>query len=303
MYTIKQASLRSGVSVPLIRAWQRRYGLLEPKRTASGYRMYDDAGIATLIRVRMLTEAGWSASEASRAVLAGEVPEAPIAADIGEPPSPQDGPSFTERFVDAARRRDMAGLGALLDVMLAQGSFERVVDDLLMPALVSLGDVWVDGGLDVAAEHAATAVVQRRLSALYEAASAIDSPRAVVGLPAGARHELGALAFGVALRRRGVGVLYLGADVPAGDWAEVMRDPRHRLAVIGVVMEEDRPRALEVIRAIRAQIPGALVAVAGRAANWDQGRDAGAIALPERIGDAARVAAEMTQGASGRNAG
>jgi MerR family transcriptional regulator, light-induced transcriptional regulator len=301
MYTIKQASLRSGVSVPLIRAWQRRYGLLDPKRTASGYRMYDDAGIATLIQVRRLTEAGWSASEASRAILAGEIPDAPVASEVGEPPSLADRPGFADRFVDAARRRDVAEMGAQLDAMLAQGSFEMVMDDLLMPALVSLGEVWVGGSLDIAAEHAATAVVQRRLSALYEAASIVDVPRAVVGLPAGARHELGALAFGVALRRRGAGVLYLGADVPVGDWAEVMHDPRHRLAVIGVVMEEDRPTVLAIIRAIRAQTPGALVAVAGRAARWDQGLDAGAIVLPERIGEAALMAAEMIRGASGRN--
>ena len=72
MYSIKQASIRSGVSVPLIRAWERRYGVVSPKRTASGYRLYDDEAIATLIRVRELTDGGWSASEASRAILAGE---------------------------------------------------------------------------------------------------------------------------------------------------------------------------------------------------------------------------------------
>jgi DNA-binding transcriptional MerR regulator len=68
MYNIKQASIRSGVSVPLVRAWERRYGLVSPKRTPSGYRLYDDDAIATLIRVKELTENGWSASEASRAV-------------------------------------------------------------------------------------------------------------------------------------------------------------------------------------------------------------------------------------------
>ena len=72
MYRITQTAIRSGVSVPLIRAWERRYGIVRPQRTASGYRMYDDAAIDTLVRMRELTEAGWSASEASRAILAGE---------------------------------------------------------------------------------------------------------------------------------------------------------------------------------------------------------------------------------------
>ena len=43
MYTIKQAAARSGLSVPTVRAWERRYGVVHPERTASGYRLYDDA--------------------------------------------------------------------------------------------------------------------------------------------------------------------------------------------------------------------------------------------------------------------
>lgn len=301
MYTIKQASLRSGVGVPLIRAWERRYGVLQPRRTGSGYRMYDDAAIATLVRIRQLTEAGWSASEASRAIMAGEVPTASDVPAAAPSQALDHRLDLAHRFVEVARLRDVAGLGAVLDEMLSQGSFESVVDRLLMPALVALGAEWAEGRLEIAAEHAATAAVQRRLSTLFEAAAAVDGPRAVVGLPPGARHELGALAFGVALRRLGAGVLYLGADVPASSWAEVMRHPRHRLAVIAVVLEEDRPRALEVIRAIKAAVAGCPVAVGGQAARWDEGRDAGAIVLPEHIGEAARVASEMIRVRSERS--
>ena len=71
MYSIKQASIRSGVSVPLIRAWERRYGVVSPQRTPSGYRLYDDEAVATLIRVRELTdEAGVPAKPAGPSSLA-----------------------------------------------------------------------------------------------------------------------------------------------------------------------------------------------------------------------------------------
>lgn len=294
MYTIKQASLRCGVGVPLIRAWERRYRVLRPRRTAAGYRMYDDDAIATLTRIRQLTEAGWSASEASRAVLAGEV--AVISAPpVVETPESSDLPGHLARgLVEAAGRMDPHRLGVILDEMLARGSFEMVVDDLLMPALAALGEAWADGSLDVAGEHAASAAIHRRLSALYEAAAAVDGPRAVIGLPPGARHELGALAFGVALRRQRASVLYLGPDVPVASWAEVMGDPRHILAVIGVVREDDRPAALEVIRAIRGMEAPATVALGGRASHWDEASESGAIVLPERVADAARRAREMT---------
>jgi DNA-binding transcriptional MerR regulator len=73
MYTIKEAAARTGVGAPLIRAWERRYGVVEPTRTASGYRLYDDATLGILIAMRSLVETGWTASEAARAIKAGEV--------------------------------------------------------------------------------------------------------------------------------------------------------------------------------------------------------------------------------------
>jgi methanogenic corrinoid protein MtbC1 len=261
-------------------------------RTASGYRLYDDDAIATLARVRRLIEAGWSASEASRAVLAGEAPPDTAHLDASQRQTGDHRHEIVARFVEAARVRDVPRTGAAIDEMLALGSFEQVVDDILMPALVALGEAWAEGRLDVAAEHAAAAAVERRLAALYEAAALMDGPSVVVGLPPGARHELGALAFAVALRRLGVGVLYLGADVPVASWIDVMREPRHRLAVIGIVRADDRGEALAVIRGV-GEVSRRPVAVGGASAEWDAGIAAGAVLLPHRIRDAASAAAAM----------
>lgn len=300
MYSIKQASIRTGVSVPLIRAWERRYGVVSPRRTPSGYRLYDDAAIATLVRVRELVESGWSASEASRAILAGEVPVVPPPA----PPTPSLSSEavhgrradLIDRFLAAVMAMDISATGAVLDEMFAQGSFESIVDDLLMPALASLGTAWVEGRMDVAAEHAASAAIHRRLSALYEAAAVIGDPSVVIGLPPGGRHELGALAFAVALRRLGVGVLYLGADVPVSSWVHVVRQNRARVVVLAVVQDAEQLVALEVAQALRAAGHSPVFAVGGRSASWDGARGAGIVVLPDRINEAASVAARLAAG-------
>lgn len=300
MYSIKQASIRSGVSVPLIRAWERRYGVVSPKRTPSGYRLYDDEAIATLVRVRELTDSGWSASEASRAILAGEVAMAPLAPLPAWPVADGAVHSRQEdligRFLAAATNMDIAATGAVLDEIFAQGSFESIVDDLLMPALASLGRAWAEGRLDVAAEHAASAAVHRRLSALYEAAAVIGDASVVVGLPPEGRHELGALAFAVALRRLGVGVLYLGADVPVASWVHVIRQHRARVVVLAVVQDSEQVKALEVADALRAAGHSPVFAVGGRSASWDGAREAGIVVLPDRINEAASVAARLAAG-------
>src|SRR4249919_896872 len=69
MYTIKQAAARTGLSIPTIRAWERRYGVVSPSRTPAGYRLYDDAAIARLNAMRSLVETdGWRPSQAAARV-------------------------------------------------------------------------------------------------------------------------------------------------------------------------------------------------------------------------------------------
>ncbi|MFY0563924.1 MerR family transcriptional regulator [Archangium lansingense] len=64
-YRIHVAAELSGVRVELIRAWERRYGVLTPRRTPSGYRVYTDRDVALLRRLKQLTEEGVSISEAA----------------------------------------------------------------------------------------------------------------------------------------------------------------------------------------------------------------------------------------------
>ena len=121
-------------------------------------------------------------------------------------------------------------------------------------------------------------------------------PLLVVGLPPGSRHELGSLAFAVAVRRLGVGVLYLGADVPVTSWVHVIKQNRARMAVVAVVQEADRIAALQVAEALRDAGLGPTLAVGGGSARWDGAEQAGMVVLPDRINEAAAMAARLVQG-------
>ncbi len=295
MYTISEASARTGVGASLIRAWERRYGVIVPRRTPTGYRLYDDANLRTLDTMRELVDGGWTASEAARAILAGEV-------DVGEMPEGRSPPPsatspgsrnrarLVDRFVASAASASPVETEAVLDEILASGSYEAVVDDLLLPAAAALGDAWASGRISVAAEHAASAAVGRRLAAIFQAGGAPGRVSVVVGLPPGARHELGALAFAAALRRRGVGVLYLGQDVPVDGWLDAVGRTRARAAVIGVVTRADRDAAVSVSEALAAAgVP--LIAIGGEAATADLLPGGGTVVLPTRVVDAAEVVA------------
>jgi DNA-binding transcriptional MerR regulator len=278
MYTIKQAAARSGVSVPLLRAWERRYHVVSPARTASGYRLYDDAALERIRTMRRLVAAGWTPSNAAGAILSGEPIDLPAeepAASGSTPPSGADTASsesasqLVERFVEAAAALDGDGLERVLDRMFAAGSFEVVADTLLLPALVALGDGWAMGRVGVAGEHAASHAALRRLAAAFQAAGrAAPSDGAIlVGMPPGVRHELGALAFATAARRAGLPILYLGPDLPVADWVATAERTHARAAVVGVLTAGDVRSAVDVAIGLRAALPELVIVFGGRAAN------------------------------------
>jgi DNA-binding transcriptional MerR regulator/methylmalonyl-CoA mutase cobalamin-binding subunit len=291
MYTIKQAALRSGVNVALLRAWERRYRIVEPMRTDSGYRLYDEAAIDRLRAMRSLVDAGWSARQAAERVTSASPEEigvmAPAEPSEADAVAPVD--VTTDAFVTGAARIDPAAVERALDDMFAAGSFERVVEDRLFPALHALGDAWASGTVDVAGEHAASAAVARRLSMAFEAAGSPAAGRApiLVGLPPGARHELATLAFATAARRAGLPVVYLGPDVPVASWIAAAEQTDARAICFGVVIDRDVAAADEVVHAVRSAHPDVVIAVGGSESS--EVGDGAVLRLPDPLADAVEV--------------
>ena len=268
MFTVKQASRITGVPEATLRTWERRYAVVTPTRTPAGYRLYDPASVAALTAMRKLVNAGWGPAQAARAVREGTVPIASPNASGGPDETMADArataSTYLERFLISAARMDLAGVQESLDRGFATGSFEHVVDTWLCPALVALGEGWARGEIDVAGEHLAAHAALRRLSAAYEAAgSRSRGPAVVVGLPPGSQHELGALAFATAIRRRGLDVLYLGANVPVMSWEAAVVTHSARAVVLAVVTAADRPSAIETAETLLANHPGLLVGSGG----------------------------------------
>lgn len=271
MYTIRQAARLTGVSEASLRTWERRYGVVVPQRNASGYRVYDEGALAAVSTMRRLVDDGWSPAEAADAVRSGRVPSVLDGVDTRETSAglpPPTARSYTQRFLTSAAQMDPVGIEESLDGGFALGSFEHVVDSWLFPALAALGEGWARGEIDVAGEHAASQAVHRRLSAAFDAAgSRSRGPAVLVGLPSGSQHDLGALAFATAIRRRGMDVLYLGANVPVSSWEAAVRSRTARAAVLSVVTPQDRPAAVAVAEHLLSQAPVPIVCAGGPSAS------------------------------------
>jgi methanogenic corrinoid protein MtbC1 len=288
MYTIKQAAARTGLSVAVIRVWERRYGVVEPGRTAAGYRLYDDEAIQRLAAMQALVADGWAPSQAARRLLepgidlgaspgTGRLNPRPIPTAgrptdrFGSPPTLPPGQAHGARdlalvadLVSAARELDVPAMERLLDESFAAQRFELAIEDIVSPALRAIGSSWAEGTIDVAAEHAASETIRRRLARFFDAGGVGERvPSVIVGLPPDGHHEIGAFAFAVAARRAGLDVLYLGANVPVSSWVRTVLDTRAAVVVLGIVAPADVDSAAEVIEALGAIEPPPTCLVGG----------------------------------------
>ena len=233
-----------GIPTTTLRAWEQRYGIVTPIRSeSSGYRSYTPGDVDRLRHMRALVESGVPPNRAARVVTAASRPPAEASAPVVL--------GGFDALVRAGEFFDDHELTAVLDEAFSAGSPEDVIERWLLPSLNEVGIAWETGRLSVAAEHFVAAAVMRRLGALFDSAPP-GRPRVVVGLPPHCHHEIPALAFAVCLRRRGLDVLYAGADVPLESWTRLAAEWAPRIVVTVATMAGDVPHVDATANALQA---------------------------------------------------
>jgi len=249
---IGELARRTGTSPELLRAWERRYGLLDPSRSEGGFRLYSDDDEARILAVKRLIADGLSASEAARAALGGEAISDVEAGSIVE--------ELAGDLRSALDRFDEAGANAVLDRMLTALSVETVLQEILLPYLKILGDRWARGEVSVAQEHFASSLIRGRLLGLARGWGAGSRPAVVLACPPGEEHDLGLIIFGIVVSRRGWRVVYLGQDTPFATIEETVDAVDPRLVVLAVTEATDLTADEDALRRLAERVP---VAVGG----------------------------------------
>jgi DNA-binding transcriptional MerR regulator len=249
---IGELAAKVGVSTHVLRAWESRYGLLVPVRSAGGYRLYGHEDERRVREVIALRDQGVSAAEASRRVLATERGGAPgydqdaapdrsgggvgrgaaarggAASGAGGPGSAPlgvraDPPVLVAQLLDAVTALDEDRAHAVLDTAFVERSVESAIIDVLLPLFVRVGEMWELGRIGIAQEHFASSLVRRRLGALSLTWGVGTGPVAVLACPPGEFHDIVLLSFGVLLGRAGWRIRYLGPDTPIHSLAAAAR--------------------------------------------------------------------------------
>ena len=222
---IGEFARRVGVSPELLRAWERRYGLLQPIRTEGGFRLYTGEDAERVEQMKRALDEGLSAAEAARRALAPVRPNG----DALE--------SARERLLAAAHAYDETAVHAILDEALAGFGLDTVLRELILPMLREVGDEWQRGELEIGQEHFATNLVRERLFALSRVWSRGGGPLALLACAPHEQHDMGLIAFGLVLRSHGWRILFLGANTPVETLAQAATAMKPQLIVVASMDE------------------------------------------------------------------
>ena len=248
---------RTGLSPDLLRAWEKRYGAVNPVRSTGGQRHYTDHDVQRLQLLRRATEGGRQISQVAQlsdSEIATLIESDERAASVRQMPT-TDEPAV-EGFLSAAllavHRFDAYALEQTLRTAALRLSSDGVLDQVIGPLLFTIGSLWHQGQLPPANEHLATTTIRRVLTWMSDFGSPpSDAPVLVVGTPANQMHELGAMLVATSAGGNGWRVVYLGANLPAEEFARAALHAKADAVALSLVFPTDDPRVRDDLRQLR----------------------------------------------------
>lgn len=258
-YPIRAVSKLTGISVDTLRAWERRYAVVEPERDERG-RLYGEADVERLKLLRQAVEQGHAigrvaalTSDELRALLTRGPDQVPY-----EGPAPAVSLELgtllgaVERFDAPVLRRELTRLAAILPA-------RTLAREVALPLMQHVGEGWHEGRYTVAQEHLVTAELRSLIGALSRLHAVPDSaPRLMLATPPGEQHELGTLVAALVASGSGFVTFYMGAGLPPAELVGAARRVAPRAVVLGFTGVEPAQEGLAALAEVARTLPAAV---------------------------------------------
>ena len=256
---IGELSRRLGVTDHALRAWESRYGLLQPVRSAGGFRLYSAADEWRIRQMQAYLAEGLSAAEAARTVLR----EGGSASTEPAPPAGPDLAAATVSELATALRQaldafDEPSAQAVFDRLVSELSLTAVLRDVVLPYLADLGERWQRGTASIAQEHFASNIIRGRLAGLARGWGGGHGPRAILACPPGEQHDMALMIFGIVLNRNGWSIDYFGMNTPVEELGQAVDATHPDLVVLAATTRETLESLRPELAALARRAPLAL---------------------------------------------
>lgn len=239
-FNLKAVLRETGLAADTLRAWERRYGLPMPQRTGGGHRLYSQYDIETIKWLTMRQSEGLSISRAVD--LWNEISASGTDPLAGSTTLGLSNPSDASETTMSALRAEWIAACLNFSEIIAEQAInkafsifpvEDVCIEVIQKGLSEIGKLWYTNHASVQQEHFASGLAMRRIDALLSASPPPSRSQTVlVGCPPGEWHTFTPLLVSLLLRRRGLNVIYLGANVPAERFAETATKVKANLVIL-----------------------------------------------------------------------
>lgn len=275
-YPIKVVSQMTGLSVHVIRAWEKRYKVVEPDRTDTNRRLYSEEEIEKLKLLNDAVHGGHNIGGIAnlsvkelKDILRKNSQESNSGNKNLDATSPEKNVNeILANCIDTIKSYDAKGLESILLNASAKFTQPVLIEELIVPLIYNVGELWHDGEIRVANEHLASSVIRSFLFNLLESYSINNAdPVMVSATPRGQEHELGALIAGVIAASSGWKVIYLGSNLPSEEISAVVSHLNARVVALSIIYPNDDPQLKRELKKLHQLLPsGVTVIVGGRAA-------------------------------------
>jgi DNA-binding transcriptional MerR regulator len=301
-YPLRTVARLTGLSPDLIRVWEKRYEVVTPIRGPRGARLYSADDLQRLRLLARVVSTGRAIGDVAKLATCDLAAlSAPVTEPVNGAPT-DDRSAIVERALAAVKTLDAAALDQHLgDALVALGSLE-FVRQVVSPLLIRVGDRWSDGQLSVAEEHFVSGLMRNLLSGLLRSRTTAGKPTVLLATPTGERHEFGLLIAALLIADAGIGICYLGIDLPAADISEAAHRSGAAVVGLGLANADNRPSAIDAVGQIERDLsPRCEIWLGGREAASVAGALAGSQALV--VDDIDKMGREISRLRATRNHG
>ncbi|MFT7583385.1 MAG: methanogenic corrinoid protein MtbC1 [Myxococcota bacterium] len=275
-------SKATGVPVPTLRTWERRYGFPVPVRLPSGHRRYDPTVIEHIRLINRALTSGFRASEvlgqSFEQVLALLAEAAPA---IPESPRAPFGIDAMDALIRTITNGDDARLDAAMLTAHARMGTMGFVSDWAGPFLSAVGLAWEAGRITVSEEHLASERVREFLARLWRPlADRNAGPLVVLTTLPGEQHDLGLHMAAAAVAVGGARLRFLGANTPVTDTVGMAQSIGASAVVVSVSAASESPVVRKLLQQIRDRLPVQVQLLVG-GAGWNG--DISGVTQPESL--------------------
>ena len=275
-YPIKVVAHKTGLSMHVIRIWEKRYNAVVPERTETNRRLYSKEDILKLDLLGKAMEIGHSigaVANLSLSELKTLVKEdSKFQYDSNGSASTQlekiSSNEYVDQFLSQLKNLNVQNLDMILKQASISLSRPKLIDEVIATIIEKIGENWRNGSLRIFHEHIATNVIRSFLSTLsndteYE----LNAPNIIVTTLKGQIHELGAMIVAASAVAEGWKVTYLGSNLPAEEIAAIAKSINAKLLALSIVYPASDPNIIQELEKLGQFLPPDIsILVGGRAA-------------------------------------